>query len=77
MKRRAIILVVSMASLTAAAFVATFPLASLAADSPPRPNVVIVFTDDQGYGDLGCYGSETIRSPRLDKLAAEGTRFTD
>jgi arylsulfatase A-like enzyme len=42
-----------------------------------RPNFVIIFTDDQGYGDLGCYGSETIRSPRLDQLAKEGTRFTD
>jgi len=42
-----------------------------------RPNFVIIFTDDQGYGDLSCYGSETIRSPRLDQLAREGTRFTD
>jgi len=42
-----------------------------------RPNFVIIFTDDQGYGDLGCYGSKTIRSPRLDQLAREGTRFTD
>jgi len=42
-----------------------------------KPNFVIIFTDDQGYGDLGCYGSETIRSPRLDQLAREGTRFTD
>jgi arylsulfatase A-like enzyme len=48
-------------------------------DSPAktRPNFVIIFTDDQGYGDLGCYGSEKIRSPRLDQLAREGTRFTD
>ena len=42
-----------------------------------RPNFVIVFTDDQGYGDLSCYGSETIRTPRIDKLAAAGTRFTN
>ena len=42
----------------------------------PAPNIVIIFTDDQGFGDLGCFGSETIRSPRLDKLAQEGTRFT-
>ncbi len=40
------------------------------------PNIVIVFTDDQGYGDLGCYGSKTIRTPRIDRLAEEGTRFT-
>ncbi|MBN2316566.1 MAG: sulfatase [Sedimentisphaerales bacterium] len=42
-----------------------------------KPNFVIIFTDDQGYGDLGCYGSKTIRSPRLDQLAREGTLFTD
>ena len=33
-----------------------------------RPNIVIVFTDDQGYGDLACYGSEKNRTPRLDRL---------
>ncbi len=69
--------VIAIIVFTVAAFVATFPLVSLAADPPPRPNFVIIFTDDQGYGDLSCYGSETIRSPRLDKLAEEGTRFTD
>jgi len=41
-----------------------------------RPNFLILFTDDQGYGDLGCYGSETILTPRIDRLAAEGIRFT-
>jgi arylsulfatase A-like enzyme len=41
-----------------------------------KPNIVIVFTDDQGYGDLQCFGSETIRTPRIDQLAREGTRFT-
>jgi arylsulfatase A-like enzyme/CubicO group peptidase (beta-lactamase class C family) len=43
---------------------------------PRRPNILIIFTDDQGYGDLSCYGSETIHTPRLDRLAEEGTRFT-
>jgi arylsulfatase A len=42
-----------------------------------RPNVVIVFTDDQGYGDLGCFGSPYIRTPNVDRLADEGARFTD
>lgn len=42
-----------------------------------RPNVVIIFADDLGYGDLGCYGSPTIRTPHLDRMAAEGLRFTD
>ena len=35
-----------------------------------------MFTDDQGYGDLGCFGSTTHETPRLDRLAAEGTRYT-
>jgi len=42
-----------------------------------KPNFLIILTDDQGYGDLGCFGSETIKTPRIDQLAAEGTRFTD
>lgn len=41
-----------------------------------RPNFVIVFTDDQGYGDLSCYGSKTMRTPRIDSLAKDGTKFT-
>lgn len=41
-----------------------------------KPNIVIIFTDDQGYGDLGCFGSTTIRTPHLDRLAKEGRRFT-
>lgn len=40
------------------------------------PNILIIFTDDQGYGDLGCYGNDENRTPRLDRLAKEGTRFT-
>ena len=42
----------------------------------PPPNVVIIFTDDQGYGDLGSYGHPTIRTPHLDRMAAEGQRWT-
>lgn len=41
-----------------------------------RPNVILIVADDLGYSDLGCYGSKTIRTPNLDRLAAEGTRFT-
>ncbi|WP_432894272.1 sulfatase-like hydrolase/transferase [Kribbella sp. CA-245084] len=43
----------------------------------PRPNIVIIYTDDLGWGDLGCYGSPDIRTPHLDDLAARGVRMTD
>ena len=42
-----------------------------------RPNVVYILADDLGYGDLGCYGQKRIKTPVIDRLAAEGLRFTD
>lgn len=42
-----------------------------------KPNVIFILSDDQGYGDLSCFGSKSIRTPNIDKLAAEGIRFTD
>jgi arylsulfatase A-like enzyme len=41
-----------------------------------RPNVVLIYADDLGYGDLSCYGHPTIRTPNLDRLASDGMRFT-
>ena len=41
------------------------------------PNFVFIMTDDQGYGDLGCYGHPTIATPNIDAMAARGVRFTD
>jgi arylsulfatase A-like enzyme len=49
----------------------------LEAGSLPKPNFVVILTDDLGYGDLSCYGSTTIRTPRLDRMAEEGVRLTD
>lgn len=44
--------------------------------SAAKPNFIIILTDDQGYNDLGCFGSEKIKTPHLDRLAAEGRKFT-
>ncbi|MHC4543747.1 MAG: sulfatase-like hydrolase/transferase [Planctomycetota bacterium] len=56
--------------------------ASPAQQLPPRastgkPNFIIIFTDDQGYQDVGCFGSPNINTPNLDRMAVEGTKFTD
>ena len=41
-----------------------------------KPNFIIIFADDQGYGDLSCFGSKTIRTPNIDRIAKEGRKFT-
>ena len=43
----------------------------------PEPNVILIMTDDQGYGDLGCHGNPILKTPNLDRLYAESIRFTD
>ncbi len=42
-----------------------------------KPNIIFILADDLGYGDLGCYGQKQIQTPNIDRLAAEGMRFTD
>jgi arylsulfatase len=49
---------------------------SKAAEPGKQPNIVLIVADDLGYGELGCYGQKTIKTPRLDTLAREGLRFT-
>lgn len=58
------------------AFLATAASAALA-QSPTPPNVIVLYTDDQGIGDVGCYGAKDAQTPNLDRLASSGVRFTD
>jgi arylsulfatase A-like enzyme len=50
---------------------------AIAADAQRPPNIVFILTDDLGYTDLSCYGAPQIRTPNVDRMAAEGVRFTD
>lgn len=55
------------------------PLSALASAQPSarrKPNFIVIVTDDQGIGDVGCYGHPEVRTPNLDRLAKSGTRFT-
>jgi arylsulfatase A len=54
-----------------------FLLLGASAQEERPPNFIVIFADDLGYGDLGCYGHPTIRTPNLDRMAQEGMRFTD
>ncbi len=51
-------------------------LAEVSTGEEAKPNFIIIFTDDQGYGDLGCFGSKTINTPNIDQLAARGRKYT-
>ena len=50
--------------------------APVSLQSAEQPNFILIFTDDQGYGDLGSFGSKSIRTPNIDRLANEGRKFT-
>ncbi len=66
----ALVAIVAIVAISGSAVAAT-------GDRPLHPNVIIVITDDQGYGDLGCHGNTVIKTPHLDRLHAESTRLTN
>ncbi|WP_283432856.1 sulfatase family protein [Neorhodopirellula lusitana] len=56
---------------------AATPFAVTAVSAAETPNIIVIYADDLGYGDLGCYGAEGYTTPNLDRMAEEGIRFTD
>jgi len=65
-------------ALSAGATLTSLPFLSCSRSSKmEKPNFIIIFTDDQGYGDLGCYGAKGFQTPNLDRMAEQGVRFTN
>jgi len=65
-------------SAVAGAIGLALPLRAIGKDAPARkPNIIFIMVDDMGYHDLGCFGSKTILTPNIDKMCAEGVKFTD
>lgn len=67
----------STCALIAAFLIASLLPAAVQAEEGSRPNFIVIFCDDLGYGDLGCYGSTKNRTPQIDRLASQGMKFTD
>src|SRR5690349_98154 len=55
----------------------TLALVASAARGAEKPNIVLIYADDLGYGDTGPYGAKRVQTPNIDRLAREGLRFTD
>jgi len=53
-----------------------WPMPRQAAPAQQKPNIIFIYADDMGYGDLGCYGAKAFRTPNLDRMAAEGLKLT-
>ncbi len=47
------------------------------AQSAEKPNIIIIYADDLGYGDVSCYGATSVKTPNIDRLASQGLRFTN
>jgi len=45
--------------------------------SSEKPNIILIYADDLGYGDLSCYGANSVKTPNIDRLASQGLRFTN
>lgn len=56
--------------------ISAFAITAAGQQKDARPNIIFILADDMGYGDLSCYGNKIIQTPNIDKLAAEGIRFT-
>ena len=63
--------------LFASLFISMLLPASLSAQNPVKPNIILINADDLGYGDLSSYGATKIQTPNINQLAKEGRRFTD
>ena len=59
------------------AIVAVLVPAGFSAQAQARPNVILIYADDLGYGDVSSYGATRLRTPHIDRVASEGLRFTD
>ena len=68
--------ILSLVVITCLIYASIFCFECSSALGADRPNILIIFTDDQGYGDLGCFGNTKNKTPRLDQLAKQGTKFT-
>src|SRR3989454_10635059 len=67
---------VALSATLAAVFLLAAAFPYLKTATARKPNIVFILADDLGYGDLGCYGQKVIQTPNIDRLAADGVRFT-